>query len=839
MDPTIPVLGEQPLPEARHSHATAQTLRQRAVDSRRCSPTPPEGQEKGRPSSFTIRPRDHPLLPLHFFKKDFCFFPPFFFRFLASRRRDRGFSLLPASAPCPAPLRVVAWKGRGFLRLTKPRLLLSAPSLQLRHASHVIGTGAPSPSNRRHRPGRFRDPFLDTIMSDQLKFIVEKLNKEPFKKNFNLITFDSLESMQLLQLLSDVLGEIDPKHIVDIREELPEHTAKRMLTLLGILKYKPPGGTCDLSAFRQGLVTGSKPVIHPVLHWLLQRTSELKKRAYLARFLIKVDVPTEFLQDDTVADTNRQYEELMEAFKSLHKECEQLKTSGFSTTEIRRDITAMEEEKDQLMKRVERLRKRVETVQNHQRMLEMARQLRVEKEREENLAQQKQEQKNQLFHAEQRLHRVRRQLKDMRHAAVDSKPESLMKSLEEETKFNTYLVSEKFPRELETKKQSLLLLQKVVVEPAMGQSDLNELESKIKEVNAQINQLIEKRMMKYEPIDSKFSMYRQQASIISRKKTAKAEELQTTKEELANVERQMFQKSSQARELDGTEVLKGDEFKRYVNKLRSKNTLYKKKRLEIAEISAEYGILQRTEELLKERHQDIQQQLQAIEDKKGISGYSYTQEELERVSAVKSEMDEMKGRTLDNMSDMVKKLNAMVADKKSSLAPIIKDLRQLRQRCQELTQECEEKKSQYDSCAAGLESKRSSLEQEVKSLREECLREESNYHQVNCMKMILETQLQRVKDEVKMYVSSDQQERKKAVRDQYSKMITEQENLGKKLREKQKAVRESHGPNLKQVKMWRDLQLLMECKKECFLKQQNPASVGQVIQEGGEDRLVL
>ncbi|XP_070618115.1 intraflagellar transport protein 81 homolog [Erythrolamprus reginae] len=601
-------------------------------------------------------------------------------------------------------------------------------------------------------------------MSDQLKLIVEKLNKEPFKKNFNLITFDSLESTQLLQLLSDVLGEIDPKHIVDIREELPEHTAKRMLTLLGILKYKPPGGTSDLSTFRQGLVTGSKPVIHPVLHWLLQRTGELKKRAYLARFLIKIDVPTEFLQDETVADTNRQYEELMDAFKSLHKECEQLKTSGFSTAEIRRDITAMEEEKDQLTKRVERLRKRVEAVQNHQRMLEMARQLRVEKEREENLAQQKQEQKNQLFHAEQRLHRVQLQLKDMRHAAVDSKPESLMKSLEEETKFNTYLVSEKFPRELETKKQSLLLLQKVVAEPAMGQSDLSELESKIKEVNIQINQLIEKRMMKYEPIDSKFSMYRQQASIISRKKNAKAEELQTAKEEITTLERQMIQKSSQARELDGTEVLKGDEFKRYVNKLRSKNTLYKKKRLEIAEITAEYGILQRTEELLKQRHEDIQQQLQAMEDKKGISGYSYTQEELERVSAVKSEMDEMKGRTLDNMSDMVKKLNTLVADKKSSLAPIIKDLRQLRQRGQELTQDCEEKKSQYDSCAAGLESKRASLEQQVKSLREECLQEESNYHKVNCMKMVSEAQLQRVKDEVKMYVSSDQQERKKAVR---------------------------------------------------------------------------
>uniref|UniRef100_A0A8C8RFZ5 Intraflagellar transport protein 81 homolog n=1 Tax=Pelusios castaneus TaxID=367368 RepID=A0A8C8RFZ5_9SAUR len=656
-------------------------------------------------------------------------------------------------------------------------------------------------------------------MSDQIKSIVEKLNKEPFKKNYNLITFDSLEPMQLLQLLSDVLGEIDSKHVVDIREEMPEQTAKRMLSLLGILKYKPPESSTDLSTFRQGLVIGSKPVIHPVLHWLLQRTNELKKRAYLARFLIKLEVPAEFLQDDTVADTNKQYEDLMEAFKSLHKECEQLKTSGFSTAEIRRDISAMEEEKDQLIKRVELLGLKESNNSIHVLIKAIV--------------------FYKLFHAEQRMQRVQLQLKDMQHAVVDSKPESLMKRLEEEIKFNSYLCSEKLPRELESKKQSLYFLQKVAAEPAMGQSDLNELETKINEVNAQINQLIEKRMMKYEPIDSKFSMYRQQASIISRKKEAKAEELQAAKEEMSNLERQMSQKANQAREVDGTEVLKGDEFKRYVNKLRSKNTFYKKKRLEMAEITAEYGILQRTEELLKQRHEIIQQQLQAIEDKKGISGYSYTQEELERVSAAKSEMDEMKGRTLDNMSEMVKKLNALVADKKSNLAPIIKELRQLRQNCQELTQECDEKKVQYDSCAAGLESNRATLEQEVKGLREECIQEESCYHYTNCMKRNLEVQLQRAKDEMKTYVSPDPQDRRKAIREQYTRMILEQENLGKKLREKQKTVRESHGPNMKQVKMWQDFEQLMECKRECFLKLQNQTSVGRVIQEGGEDRLIL
>lgn len=60
------------------------------------------------------------------------------------------------------------------------------------------------------------------------------------------------------------------------------------------------------STFRQGLVTGGKAVVHPILHWLLQRLPELKKRAYLARFLVKLEVPVEFLQDDIINDTYQQ-----------------------------------------------------------------------------------------------------------------------------------------------------------------------------------------------------------------------------------------------------------------------------------------------------------------------------------------------------------------------------------------------------------------------------------------------------------------------------------------------------------------------------------------------------
>ncbi|XP_034027169.1 intraflagellar transport protein 81 homolog [Thalassophryne amazonica] len=676
-------------------------------------------------------------------------------------------------------------------------------------------------------------------MSEQLKFIVEQLNRDPFKKNLNLITFDSLKPMQLLQTLNDVLFEIDSKQPIDIREEAVEQTVKRLCAMLGMLKYKPPGSLSDVSTFRQGLVMGSKPVIHPILYWLLQRVPELKKRAYLARFLVKLEIPQDFLQDDVVNDSYQQYEEMVEIFKTYHKECEQMRTAGFSTAEIRRDISTMEEEKVQLTKRVERLRKKVETVSVYQPMLEQARQLRMEKDREESLIHQKQQQENQLFQTEQRLQRLQQQLKDLRHTAADTNPDILMNRLEEDVKINTYMVSEKLPRELEAMRRMVQYLQKMVSEPAVGQDDLQELWNKIKDVESQINHLMEKRMMRNDPMEDKLSLYRQQASIIVRKKEAKAEELQEAREDLAAAERELQQRTKRTQPSDGEEVIRGDEQKHLVTKLRSKGILYKNKRQEIAELKTEYGVLQRTEEILRQKHEAVQEKLQTLEAEKGICGYSDTQDELERVSAVKSELDEKKSRTLDDMSEMVKKLNAMIAEKKSALAPAIKQLRSLRQRSQEISQEYEEKKAQYESSAAGLESNRSKLEQEVKTLTEETAQEENQYHYLTSMSETIQLQMQRALEETNAYMSSDPQERKKTIREVYMRNIAEQESLGKTLREKQKLVRESHGDSMEQMKMWRDLEQLIECKQQCFIRAQSQASVGQVIQEGGGARLVL
>ncbi|GFO11516.1 intraflagellar transport protein 81-like protein [Plakobranchus ocellatus] len=686
-------------------------------------------------------------------------------------------------------------------------------------------------------------------LSEQMKFIVQELNKEPFNKSYNLISFDSLEPLQLLQVLNDVLAIIDSKQKVDIREEAADQTAVRLLQFLRVLKYKPPENV-NMSEFRAGLVQGEKPIVFPILAWLLQRVPELRKRAYLAKFLVKIDVPAEIMGDEEVSSIYIQYEELMEQFKDLHKQSEHLKNSGFNTGEIRKDITNMEEEKEQLLKRIERLRRKVESHPNSQKMMTVAKNLRVERDREKRLAAQKQEQLTTISHLDQRIKRLEAQLRDSRQASIGATPESMIQKLEEETRTNSFLVKEQLPKDISQRRKMIQNLQKVVSVPAMGHSDLDELNNKINEMNAEVNQLIEKRMRSGEPADDKLSLFRQQAGIIAHKKEAAAQALRAARDEYSQVAQEVEHKRQVVSSAEGGEVLKGEDFKRYVNKLRSKSTVYKKKRAELAELRAESGVLTRTDEILKQRNEHINRQLSVLERKRGVAGYRETQDELEKVSSKKSELDEMKGRTLDDMSEMVRRLHAEIAERRNTLAPILREIRPLREKVQELTPEYENKKQVYERQQAGFDSNMSKLEQEVKGYKEECKAEESRYHYLNCMMKVLQVQQQRVAAEMKAYVSSDAQEKKKTFREIYSKKIQEQENMSRGLREKQKMVRENHEPNMKQMKMWRDLQRLMDCKKHCL---EQISSIGATAGAGGimggygdsapmhleEDRLVL
>jgi intraflagellar transport protein 81 len=50
---------------------------------------------------------------------------------------------------------------------------------------------------------------------------------------------------------------------------------------------------------------------------------------------------------------------MIEQFKSTHKQLEGMKSKGFTTSEIRKDIAAMEQEQESVTRKIEKLKRQV------------------------------------------------------------------------------------------------------------------------------------------------------------------------------------------------------------------------------------------------------------------------------------------------------------------------------------------------------------------------------------------------------------------------------------------------------------------------------------------------
>ncbi len=263
------------------------------------------------------------------------------------------------------------------------------------------------------------------------------------------------------------------------------------------------------------------------------------------------------------------------------------------------------------------------------------------------------------------------------------------------------------------------------------------------------------------------------------------------------LEEEVQEKKEKVRSFAGETILRGEDFKRYVNQLRGKSNVYKARRSELAELKAEAGVLARTAEVLKVRAGEVAGVVSNHERDRGVQGYRGVEEQLERVAKEKAEVDEEKGRTLEEMSGMVTQLTMKIGERKARLAPIIKELRPLRQQSADMQLEYDEKKQGYDTLLLQLESGMSRLEQEVKKTQEEIISNETKYHTMEMQMVLQELWQERAQTELKTYVASStknndsEQPKRISVREQLLKTISEKEKRSKLLKEEQRKVKEN------------------------------------------------
>lgn len=485
--------------------------------------------------------------------------------------------------------------------------------------------------------------------------------------------------MELLELLNQVLGELDESHKkVDIRSETQDATTERICGFMTVLGF-PFTFTPQL---KRDIVHGEKKAIQNILLWILQRPQDLKRIAYTSKFLVSLAIPEELLMDEEIRDIMQIYKDLQAEFTAVHQNVEMLRSESMSPDQLKKEITQLESEKEQLITKIN-LFKDKNTDSEFQELLEATSMLRKEQETEAKYAEKMAEQRNMLEYFEQQQINTRQRLMDARrNTSDDVSADQMLMQLRNETKKNRELCYDVLGRELEDKHERSQKIEMVLAEPITTQSDIDKLANEVRRLQRDCQNL-EDKISSANPADDNLAIYKTQAAAASKRKENKQEEMTTLEKEKYALEKLMADKEAEYVKTKGTKYMKRDDFKQYAASLRGKNQKYKKMKKQLEEVRSELAILSRTEQILKNKADMSDELIRKLEEQKGIAGYSKIEQEMENVARDRQKVDELKHSSLQELTKVVQNIEAQLKEKKAKLAPQIKQLRSYRKKYEE------------------------------------------------------------------------------------------------------------------------------------------------------------
>eukprot|EP00929_Paragymnodinium_shiwhaense_P106286 TRINITY_DN7154_c0_g2_i1.p1 TRINITY_DN7154_c0_g2~~TRINITY_DN7154_c0_g2_i1.p1 ORF type:complete len:672 (-),score=263.56 TRINITY_DN7154_c0_g2_i1:173-2188(-) len=644
-------------------------------------------------------------------------------------------------------------------------------------------------------------------MAMQLREIVDRLNAEPFNMELSLVGFDEKEPFELMEVLKSVLIYLDNKHDVDIREEKPDAMYQRIAETLHVLGYQ-----CSFDIeFQQGLLCGDKNTVHPILYWILSNLEPLRKRSYLAKFCVNLEVPEEFLREEQVYEVFQQYKELQSQFKATHSHVEQERQGRMNPADLQREVAQLDAEREQLVQKIQQLKMKAERDEGFAQLLAVTSQLRKEQEEEARLAEKLNEQRILLEHTEQLYIECSAKLREMRELSNEDEhsAEVMLKMLRNDVIKGRDAFS-RVRRETSEKLTRLHELDAALSEPPVSRDDVDRVEEEIQGMMVECSKLQE--TIDEANKDSRLAVYKQQANLVAKKKEAVLNEKRHLDEELSELSKELSRQERDYEQMKGHKFMKRDEFKSYAASLRDKSAKFKRLKSQLSDMRHEVSVLTRTEQILQAKDPTPH-------------GLREAEAALEKASVEKSAVDKAKGKTLDEISSIVQKINSQLKEKKNRLAPQIKALRSVRQSFQQVEVKYMEKKSAYDQAQASIDGELTKSASDVRTLETEVADAEKNYHELGMLLNGSDTKLQRAHRETRCQRHEERHSKDfGTLTEQYSAEISKLDEMCRDLRKQQKSVKENHEDNLKQKKAFVQLEKLMMVKlKTAKMEAQNNA----------------
>ena len=276
----------------------------------------------------------------------------------------------------------------------------------------------------------------------------------------------------------------------NIRDEEKNVTGARMAQFLIMLKCTlipqvQNGDESDRHRWILELTSGNKKVVLPIIGWVLSSFDVLKKRAYLARFLIPIGLPDEIKREDNkdIEMLVEEYAKLQDQFKTIHRKYDESlspeKENKFGS-DIKMEILQLKREKSELKEKISVLKTKTKKYPDIEKVLSAAKRLRLEQEKEMHLIGRKNDQKNLLHLVDLKLSNLRERLYGFeQNFSQESCADNILAAIKKEVEETKKTVRIDMVTEISRMKDVLSSLMKQRLEPTKTEKDLEKIRSEV------------------------------------------------------------------------------------------------------------------------------------------------------------------------------------------------------------------------------------------------------------------------------------------------------------------------------------------------------------------------
>ena len=650
--------------------------------------------------------------------------------------------------------------------------------------------------------------FNSTTMVQE---IVAVLKNPPFNQTLTLLSFEEKKEYELLELIVNALSLIEKN--VKFDSDNTAANLKEVFNFLRIVNFQ----YSSEAQLQEDLAKGDKRLLVQILHFILTKLDELKKKYYQNKYMAPIRVSDEYVGDDEIAELITNYKDLQAEFQTTYAMLEEKRANAPQIKELKEDIQKNQSDKLQLTSSIARFKKEYANKQDFQELLEMTSKLRKEQEQDSNLEKKLAKQQYDIKEIEERLLVAQQRLIDNKKNLTDNVSAlQLLEDARNQRNANRDTYENLSKSEYIDKKNKLKTLEEILRMPEVTYDDLSNLKQTRLNLLNDIDKLENK--LKNSPIkSSELQIYKQNALQATSAKETSSRLYDKLEKEKNLLEIKFNELNKKFESTKGYKFVRKDDLLQQAENLKKKKELYQRYQKNIDQIKGEGLILDRTINLLKDKTPEGEEILKKFEEKNGKI-LNQAKRELEQLATRKQEIDETKALTLEEYSKLIEQIKAKLNDqnKKNILAPLTEERKKKKKEYSQIQPTYEKKKETFQKATADLQKVYDGVKEEYNK-NEKVFREcQDKYHQLNLSMKLNEDMLKRCETEAQFMSKPDKRlnDNFKTYQEYYKEIINQEGALIKDLREKQQKTKELYEDNDRQVKLYNNLKKILTVKLE-------------------------